>query len=375
MSSRHILALAALGLLLACSAGDALEGAGAKGAKAAAPAGAPARGARKFPVEVAPVAAREMSYRVVSVGSLEASDVVNVTARVSGVAEKVAFREGDVVRPDDVLVEIEPERFRLALAQAAANLARAEAMAREAEAALAKREQLRAKDPGWVSGEELTSLQSRLDVARAEVAQAKASADLAELNHRHAFLKAGVPGEVQTRALQTGQHVTAGTVLATLVRTDPLYVRFQVSEREAGSLAKGTACTFTARANPERVRHATIVHVADAADPRTRRVECLAMVTGEIEDLRPGYFVEITIATGVSRSVAVVPEGSLRPTERGFVVYVVEDGKAVERVVETGLGTEDGHMEVRSGVTPGESLVTRGAHYLRAGAEVEVKQP
>jgi multidrug efflux system membrane fusion protein len=306
------------------------------------------------------VESRDVSYRVTAVGSLEPSETVSVTARVSGVAERVAFREGDVVGA-------------VSSAQGEANLRRAEATLREAQAALAKREKLREKDPGWVSAEELSSLVSRVDVAKAEVAQATAARDLALLNLRHAHVKTGVAGEIQKRLVQPGQYVTAGTVLASLVRVDPMYLRFQVSESEAPALEKGMAVAFTVRANPGVERRATLVHVADAADPRTRRVECLAKVDRPDASVRPGSFAEIALATGAARTAPVVPEGALRPTEKGFVVYVVKDGKAEERLVDTGLRTEDGSVEIRQGLSAGEILVTRGAHYLRPGADVEVK--
>lgn len=363
-----------LSILAASLAGCSSESS-ANGGKEAKGAGASA-GGRKMPVEVTVVDAREVRYEIAAVGSLEASEVVSVTARVSGVAERVSFREGDRVQPDQVLVEIEPQRFRLAVSQASANSARAEATAREASSALAKREQLRAKDPGWVSAEELETLASRLDVAKAEVAQARAAGELAELNQRDALVRAGTSGAIQSRSVQPGQYVNPGDVLAILVRTDPLYLRFQVSENEAVNLSTGMPVDFSIRATPGEPRHAELVYVADTADPKTRRVECLAEVKGDVAggDLRPGSFAEVTIATGSSGLVPVIPEGAIRPTERGFVVYVVKDEKAEERTIETGLRTHDGGVEVRSGLAQGELLVTRGAHYLRNGANVEVKE-
>lgn len=359
--SKRVLGLFLCGLCLGCSDGKPKTAAGGD------------RGGRKIPVEVVDVESRAVAYEIASVGSLEASDVVSVTARVAGVAEKVAFREGDAVASDQVLVEIEPERFKLEAARADADLRRAEAMRHEAEAALAKRTELQAKNRGWVSDEELLTYRSRLDVARAEESQAKAARDLAELNVRNAYVQAASRGEIQRRAVQPGQYVSAGAVLATLVKLDPLYLRFQVAEREALQLGKGQAATFRIRADPDARFEARLVHVADSADPKSRRVECLAEVVSKDPRLHPGFFAEVAIRTSSSSTVPVVPEGAIRPTEKGFVVYVVQDEKAVEKLVETGLRTPDGGVEIRSGLSPGERLVVRGAQFLRPGVAVEIK--
>ena len=68
----------------------------------------------------------------------------------------------------------------------------------------------------------------------------------------------------------------------------------------------------------------------------------------------------------------MIPQTAVRPSERGFLAFVVEDGKAVERVLTLGLRTAGGLVEVRSGLAAGESLVVRGAEALRAGAAVRV---
>jgi membrane fusion protein, multidrug efflux system len=119
-----------------------------------------------------------------------------------------------------------------------------------------------------------------------------------------------------------------------------------------------------------------IVHVAAAADEGTRMVA----VTAEIRDtsdmaLRPGAFAEITIPVSASRTAPVIPQTAIRPSERGFIAYVIENGLAVERTLSIGMRTADGQAEVLSGLTPGELLVVRGAEALRQDAPVRVMKP
>jgi membrane fusion protein, multidrug efflux system len=91
--------------------------------------------------------------------------------------------------------------------------------------------------------------------------------------------------------------------------------------------------------------------------------------------LRPGAFTEVTVPVGSPRAALVVPQTAVRPTERGFVSYVVEGDVARERLLTLGLRTPDGRVEVREGLRPGDRIVVRGAEALREGAKVEVSPP
>jgi multidrug efflux system membrane fusion protein len=92
-------------------------------------------------------------------------------------------------------------------------------------------------------------------------------------------------------------------------------------------------------------------------------------------DLRLGAFTEVTVPVASAAAAAVLPQTAVRPTERGFVAYVVDDGLAKERVLTLGLRTPAGDIEIRAGVEPGEMAVVRGGEALFDGAEVEIEKP
>jgi len=189
-------------------------------------------------------------------------------------------------------------------------------------------------------------------------------------------VRAPVHGTIQTRSVQTGAFVQAGTTLATLLRRDPLLLRFTVPEQDAGRLQRGMPATFRVRGG-ERDFAARITHVGAAADPATRMVAVTAHVENPAapDAPRPGAFAEVSVPVGGASHAPVVPETAVRPSERGFLAYVVRGGKAEERVLGLGLRTPEGLVEVRQGVAPGESLVVRGAEALRDGAAVRVVMP
>ena len=336
------------------------------------PAAKGGRGKIQFPVEVVPVVSRRVEYSVSAVGSVEAFEVVQVTARVSGEVEQVRFAEGDAVRQGQTLVEIEPERYRLSVRSAKAALEKAEAAKADAESGLTRREGVNAKNPGLIPGEELETWRTKVRTATAEAAQARAALDLAELNLRDAFVRAPVSGVIQTRTVQTGRYVQPGAILTTLVRREPLLLRFSVPEQDAAQLRPGLPARFLARGS-EREYSAKITSVAETADETSRMVA----VTAEVDDpnkeaLRPGAFAQVTVPVGAATDAPVIPQTAVRPSERGFLAYVVEGDVARSRVLTLGLRTADGQVEVRDGLRPGELLVVRGAEALYEGAPVRV---
>lgn len=362
-------------LPLACFLLAALAGLSACGeGKGDDPVARGARGPTRFPVEVAEVGSARVEYSVQAVGSVEAFERVSVTARVAGVVERVRFEEGDAVTPERVLAEIEPERFRLALDAANADLAKAEAARAQARLGLERRQAVNQKNPDLVRAEEVDAWRTQLAAAEADVARARAAAALAELNLRDAFVRAPVGGIVQTREVETGRYVQPGAVIATLVRRDPLLLRFRVPESDAGAIAPGQSARFTLRGERGAEHSASITLVAAAADPSDRMVEVLARVDASTGgELRPGAFAEITIPVGSTREAPVVPQTAIRPSEKGFLAYVVEGDVARERVLDLGLRTADGKVEVKSGLEVGERLVVRGAEALSEGAGVAVQ--
>lgn len=329
----------------------------------------------RFPVEVAAVATREVRYQVSAVGAVDAFETVRITARVAGVIEKIAFAEGDTVTADQVLVEIDPQRFRIAADSARAVVARTQSAKSSAETSLQRREQLAAKDgAGLISDEDMQTVRAKVGSARADLAQAEAELAQAELNLRDALVHAPLAGVVQTRPVQTGQYVQAGAELGTMLRRDPLLLRFRVPEAEAGRLTPTMAVSFTVTGEV-RAWSGVITHVAAAADAQSRLVAVVARVDdAERERLRPGAFAQVSIPIGMPKPAIVVPQTAVRPSEKGFVAFVVEqaDGKTVarERVLKLGMRTDDRQVEVRSGLAAGEHLVVTGAEALKADSEV-----
>jgi multidrug efflux system membrane fusion protein len=367
LRNRKLIVIAAAALIAAAGACKK-EGSGS-------PAAAGGRGRVQFPVDVEEVPVRSLVYSVSAVGSVEAFEKVQVTARVSGAVDRVLFAEGEFAKAGQTLVEIETERYRLAVESAQASHEKAEASKADAEAGLKRRETVTTQNPGLIPGEEVETWRTKVLTAASDVAEKRSALNQAKLNLRDAFVKAPISGVIQTRTVQTGQFVQTGTVLATLVRRDPLLLRFRVPERDAARIKPGQEARFRVRED-SREFTAKVVHVAESADDTSRLVD----ITANIEDpsdrtLRPGSFAEISVPVASASEAPVIPVSAVRPSERGFLAYVVEGDKAVERILTLGMRSADGRVEVLSGLRGGESLVVRGAEALSNGATVRIGAP
>jgi len=158
----------------------------------------------EYPVQVAPLVMRQVSYNVMSPGTIEAFQQVQITARVPGAVDKVAFVEGQAIKQGDLLVTIETERYQLAVEQQKAVLARATATEQAAEAELARRQQADQQHPGIVAGGEIAQYQTAVATGKADMASALQALHVAELNLRDAHVRAPFAGVIQSRTVQAG---------------------------------------------------------------------------------------------------------------------------------------------------------------------------
>ncbi len=324
-------------------------------------------GGAAIPVKAGPVMVQQVTYRIQAVGTLEAEDLVQVTAEVDGVLTEVNFREGDRVTTSTVIAQIDPERYKLEADRAEALYRRAQADGALAAATLARREAL-AKE-NLVSVEDLNQIRTASERFTADVASAKAARDIAAQNLFRAAVKPRHGGVIDKRLVDTGTFVRTGTNLATLVDLARLQLRFKVSETESLRATKGQAATFKVAATGQREFTARIYHVGEVADPASRQVEVLAWVQNP-GVLKPGFFAEVSLPSESKKDAIVVPETAIQASDRGFIAFAIQDGKAVVRQVEIGPRTGGGNVEILSGLSKGEVIVFEGSDRITNGAAV-----
>ncbi|HEY2405329.1 MAG TPA: efflux RND transporter periplasmic adaptor subunit [Polyangiaceae bacterium] len=333
------------------------------------------RGAKTaaFPVEVIKVEAAPHEVVVTAPGIVDAFEHIQITARVSGVVDKVSFVEGQELKQNQVLALIDSRRYALSVSSAQAALEKAQATQADTQASLDRRTTASAANPGLIAGEEIETYQTKLRTAQADVDQAREAVKLAQLNLEDSNVKAPTAGIVQTRSVQTGQYVQAGSVIATLLRRDPLLLHFNVATSEAPRLKVDMPVDFTLKESQQKYT-GKITLVAGAADNDTRLVPITAQIdpTDKQFWLRPGSFAQVRVNIPSTKAFPMIPQTAARPSDRGFLAYAVEGDTAKEHVLELGLHTPDGMVEVKAGLDAGATLVTKGIEALADGSKVRV---
>ena len=332
------------------------------------------RGARQpvFPVQVVRVNAHPHELLITAPGVVDAFEHVQITARVSGVVDQVMFVEGQDVKLGQVLARIDSRRYALSVSQGRAALEKAQATAADSQAALDRRQKASSSNPGLIPGEELESYQTKLRTAQADVSQAVEALKLAQLNLDDSNVKAPSAGIIQTRSVQTGQYVQAGTVIATLLRRDPLLLHFNVTTAEAPRLKVDMPVEFTLKES-HQTYNAKITLITGAANDESRLVPVTAQIGADHQFwLRPGTFAQVQIKLTSTKQFPMIPQSAARPSDHGFLAYTVENDVAHEHVLQLGMNTTDGYVEVQKGLDAGAMLVTLGVEALAEGTKVHI---
>lgn len=328
-----------------------------------------------------PVAARtqEMALQKVpvvieSVGRTEGAREVEVRARVSGILEKQLFAEGQPVRAGAVLVRIDPAPFELALAQARAALAqersRNEQARREAERLkgliAAKAISQREYDD---AGTTLKSSAATLDAAENRVREA-------ELNLSYTALVApisGVTGRVQRSEGNLLTVNTESALITSIIQTDPVWVRFALSDAEFEQLKAARGATGVRLKLPDGkpyARPGRLNFTASTVDTRLGTVQMRAEFANPAMDILPGQFVRVELSIG-TREAFLLPQTAVLQGDRGRFVWTVgEDGKAAARPVQVGnwIGND---WVILSGLKPGDKVVLDNLLRVRPGTQIQ----
>lgn len=220
------------------------------------------------------------------------------------------------------------------------------------------------KAPLEVGGQQIQS-------GEAAVIQAEAALELARAQLANAIVVAPVGGVIASRTINPGELASPGVPLLGIVEVDELYVEVNLTESLVGRVRNGMTVAVKVDAFPERSFTGRISNLAPAADPRTRTFPARVRLANPGGELKPGMFATAALSTARRSGVVVVPTSALVDRNGQSVVFVVEDGKAVEREVTVGLRNRE-VVEIKSGLKPGEQLVIRGHLQLADGVAVRL---
>lgn len=321
-------------------------------------------------VAVVPVVTREMASGVSVSGPVAAVEEMQLGVEVSGLrVTALNVDVGESVRRGEVLLTLDHRMLDSDLAQADAALREAEAGAALARSNLARGQSLAAGQ--YISAMALDELRAARTQAEARVGTARAARDAAALRRSFADLRAPADGIISKRLVQPGQVVAAGSELMRLIKDGRLEWRAELASAQLRQVEPGDRIELR---TPEGDTVAgTVRAVTPGVDAETRTGTVFADLP-QPGGLQPGTYLEGRISTGLS-SVPVVP-GSAVVLRDGFPVVFTVDAERVVHLVRIQQGSKDeGFVEVRSGVKPGDQVVTQGAGFLADLDKVRVVAP
>lgn len=277
-----------------------------------------------------PVKRGDLKETVTATGTLSPLDAVEVGAEVTGRVIAVHVDINDVVKKDQVLVEIDTEQLQARVEESQAQLQSAQASQRnstatvkEAEAKAVRTREMHKR--GLVSDQELEAAEAALDRAKAAVSSAAAQTTVAlaglksaKTSLGKAIIRSPIDGIVLARSVEVGQTVTAGfqtPILFTLARDlSQMQLKINVDEADVGRVKEGQTATFVVDAYPKRTFSSKLVKLGNLPKPDTTVITYEATLTVDNSDrlLKPGMTATATIVTSEKKDVISVPNAALR---------------------------------------------------------------
>ena len=335
-------------LLPGCKNGDATEADAKDGAKKE------EKAADAVPVEVAKAARRAVAASYTGTAALEPRAESQVVAKTSGVALKVLAEEGQKVTAGQPLVRLDPDRPRLALAQADAQMRKLENNYQRANRLI---------------GQQLVSA-AEVDQLKYDLENARAAYRVAALEMSYTTVTAPISGVIASRSIKDGNFVQINTPIFRIVDDSQLEATLNVPEREMATLKAGQPVSLVADALPGQRFTGIVDRIAPVVDSGSGTFRVVCAFGQESAALQPGMFGRIRVDYDQRTDALVVPRLALLD-DGDPAVFVVRTGKVARVPVKLGYA-EGPWVEIREGLKEGDQVVTAGKVALRDGTAVQV---
>lgn len=370
-------------------------------------------------VSTVPAVLRQLPRYFEATGSLAANEQTDVAPETSGKVAAVGVDIGSYVKRGQMIVKLDDADLRIRVQQAQAQLDQAKATLRQNEAKLGLR-------PGQKFNPEnvpeVTAARSALDLAeanlrryerlvetgdvsRAAYDQQKSQRDqlrdqyqvaihqaqqnyatvgnsqaaveaaqtqlaLAKRNLNYSVVAAPMAGYISDRPADVGEYVSPTSKIATIVNLNPLRVRIDVPEQAIPRVHQGESVSVSVSAYPDRNFAGHIARVSPSVNATSRTLTVEAEVNNSSGELKPGQFATVRILLPQSEPAVLVPQRALRQISGATYVFVIKNGRAEQRLVQSGQ-TEGGLVEIKSGVAADEVVATSNVDQLSDGASVK----
>ncbi|MDH3415699.1 MAG: efflux RND transporter periplasmic adaptor subunit [Gammaproteobacteria bacterium] len=308
-----------------------------------------------IPVEVGSPVRGDIVAVYSGTAPIEALAEADVIAKVAGEVREINVEEGDIVKQGQVLAKLDGDRLRLELNQSEANLRK---LQRDYE------RNVELKDKSLISSGDFDKIKYDLEAL-------EASFNLAKLELDYTQIRAPIDGVVSERFVRLGNTLAVNEPVFRITSFDPLVAYLHVPEREYRHIAEGQPVGIDIDALRGLRVIASVTRVSPIVDPETGTFKITIEISDDQRRIKPGMFGRISIVYDQHVNVLQIPRSAILEEDGETTVFVVEDDKAIRKVVQTAYSNA-GMMEITSGLSDDDRVITKGQIGLKDDALVTI---
>jgi len=287
-------------------------------------------------------------------GSIEANEQVEIRSEVSGIVESINFQEGSNVAKGQLLFRVNDVELGAQLQLATTKQGLASENERRASLLLKKEA---------ISQEEY-------DISRADFKSAQSQSQLIRAQIAKTAVRAPFSGKIGLRSISPGTYITPTTLVANLVNISKLKITFSIPEKYATQVKPNTNLSFTVAGSTEKY-NAKVYAIEPSVDANTRTLQVRAIAANNDGKLLAGTYANVELPLEIIKNAIIIPTEAIIPVQNGKKVFISENGKAKEVLVETATRTAASIL-VLSGLKAGDTVITSGVMNMKADAPVKV---
>ena len=310
------------------------------------------------PVQAATAVEQAVPRYLTGLGTITAANTVTVRSRVDGQLMALHFQEGQQVKAGDLLAEIDPSQFKVALAQAQGQLAKT----------------------NLVSRQELDAQQALVSETEGTIKADEASVASAQLQLDWSRITAPVDGRVGLKQVDVGNQISSGdtTGIVVITQTHPIDLVFTLPESDIATVVQaqkaGKPLVVEAwdRTNSKKLSEGTLLSLDNQIDATTGTIKVKARFNNQDDALFPNQFVNARMLVDTEQNAVVIPTAALQMGNEGHFVWVLNSENKVSKHLVTPGIQDSQKVVIRAGISAGDRVVTDGIDRLTEGAKVEV---
>lgn len=334
---------------------------------------------RAVPVDVATARKGDIGVYIQALGAVTPEYMVNITSRVQGQVMNVYYREGQMVRKGDPLLEIDPRPYQAAFTQVQGQLEHDEAVLAEARIDLDRYQA--AFNRNAIAKQQLDDQTQIVKQDEGTVKNDQGQVANAQVNLAYTRITSPIDGRVGLRLIDPGNMVQANgtTPLVVVTQLAPITVIFSVAEDYLAQiqqqLRKGSKLEVDAfdRTQQKKIAQGTLLTLDNQIDTTTGTVKLRAVFSNTDGALFPNQFVNARLLVETQHDVTLVPTAGIQRNAQGPFVYLIQNQKAALRTVK--VGTTDGNSTAIEGINPGDVIAVNGFDKLQDGLSVTIRKP